>query len=194
MTPYSTSHDKDFFRTRCKQQRAMLDTEEQQHAAQAIISHLLAWDGLTSIQHIAGYHAIRDELSLLPLLTALHERGKQLYLPCTHRQDKNLTFHAWNPSQPLLMGTFGIAQPAPSSPSIIPELVLLPLLACDAQGVRLGYGGGYYDRTLAAIHAQDKHPLLIGVGYDFQYTPSLPRTSHDVTLHTMLTPERIIWF
>lgn len=185
--------EKNFYRSRMLQQRAMHGELESLHAARNISHHFLNTPSLMQAQHIAGYMHIRDEVPLLTLMKHLHEVGKTTYLPITHKQEKTLEFHPWSTSDALHTGAFGIAEPTPSSPTI-PEIILIPLLACDAEGTRLGYGGGFYDRTLAHIHSLGKSPILLGIGYDFQYIDKLPKQPLDVTLHGLITPSALHWF
>lgn len=192
MTHATTPDDKQSLRQRLLDQRGMFSELEAHHAAHAITQHLLTLPQLASMRTVAGYCDIRGEIPSRKLLETLHQHGKQLALPITNTSTRTLEFHPWQPNAPLPLGAFNIPQPVPSA-AIIPDAMLLPLLACDAHGTRLGYGGGFYDRTLAALHAQGHTPLLIGVGYDFQYVDLLPKQPHDVTVHAMITPSGIHW-
>ena len=130
---------------------------------------------------VAGFWPIRDEIDIRPLLTALHEKGHPLALPVTGRRGEPLVFRAWTPGEPLLPGRFGTSHPA--GRVVIPDVLLIPLLAFDAEGRRLGYGGGFYDRTLALLPQARR----IGCAFASQELDSLPSGPYDQRLHAVLT-------
>lgn len=180
-------------RTKTKAQRGMWDAEEQQSASALLYNTLSQTISLRKPCTIAGYAAAQSEIPLFSLLTTLHQQGHNICLPIVEPDSKILSFHHWHPASPLHTKAFGIAEPNPSQPCI-PDIIFLPLLACDQQGYRLGYGGGYYDATIANLYTLEHDPLLIGVGYDFQYIDHIPHESHDKQLHAFLSPERLLWF
>jgi 5-formyltetrahydrofolate cyclo-ligase len=135
---------------------------------------------------VAGYHAIGEEADIDPLLTALHERGHPVGLPRVVAPAAPLQFHAWVPGDALDTGYRKIPEPAANAPVIEPDFLLVPLLAYDATGHRLGYGGGFYDRTLAALRAA-RTVLVIGIAYSDQRVDSLPAGDHDQRLDAVLT-------
>ena len=139
---------------------------------------------------IGGYAAIRDELDPLPLLLALHERGLRICLPSTH-PGPALIFREWTPGSPLQRGKYGIQEPGESQPELIPELLLVPLLAFDRKGNRLGYGAGYYDAVLRNLRARGP-VFAIGAGFDEQEFAEIPREPQDEPLDAILTPSRVI--
>jgi 5-formyltetrahydrofolate cyclo-ligase len=139
---------------------------------------------------IGGYHALRAELDPLPLLTALHARGFRTALPCVSEGDA-LTFREWTPGSDLKRGKFGVAEPAATQPAMHPSIVFVPLVAFDRKGNRLGYGAGYYDACLRDMRA--RQPVLaVGVAFDEQEFPDIPREPQDEPLDTILTPARVI--
>ncbi len=126
---------------------------------------------------IAGYWPIRGEIDPRPLLLAL---GRPIALPVTGPRGTALTFRLWQPGDALTAGPFGLSEPAGSPAE--PDVLLVPLLAYDARGNRLGYGGGYYDRTIAATGA-----LAIGAAYAGQEVAAVPVGPDDRPLAGVVT-------
>ncbi|MBN8551734.1 MAG: 5-formyltetrahydrofolate cyclo-ligase [Caulobacterales bacterium] len=132
---------------------------------------------------IALYNAIGAELDTGPLAQRLVFEGRDLCLPVVSERDAPLSFRAWRPGEALAPDAAGILAPAPSAPLVIPEVILTPLLAFDAESGRLGQGGGYYDRTFAAY----PEAVRIGVAYAGQRVDRVPMEPHDMPLHGVLT-------
>jgi len=132
---------------------------------------------------IALYQAIGAELDVEPLARRLADEGRDLCLPVVTELDAPLSFRAWCPGEALEPDAAGIPGPTPASPIVTPRLILTPLLAFDAEGGRLGQGGGYYDRTFGAYPAV----IRIGVAYAGQQVARVPMQAHDVPLHGVLT-------
>jgi len=136
---------------------------------------------------IAGYHPIGNELDVLPLLEELREVGCVIALPVTPAHDAPLGFRLWAPEDRLAAGRFGVKEPGTEARLIaILDVILVPLLAFDGAGHRLGYGGGYYDRTLHALRAAG-HVVAVGVAFDEQETAAWGAGDHDQTLDWILT-------
>jgi 5-formyltetrahydrofolate cyclo-ligase len=135
---------------------------------------------------IAGYHPIRDEADPRGMMSALGRRGHILALPVIAAANAALVFRQWNEGEALRPNAYGIAEPLPAASEIVPDVVLVPLLAFDALGHRLGYGGGYYDRTLDFIRST-RRVLAIGVAYTGQEIAQLPRDPHDHRLDWIVT-------
>jgi 5-formyltetrahydrofolate cyclo-ligase len=132
---------------------------------------------------IAGYWPMGTEIDIRPALHAYAARGHGLALPVTPRRGERLRFRAWQVGAPLVAGPFGTRQPPPEAEEVEPDLLLVPLLAFDAAGRRLGYGAGYYDRTLAALAMAPR----IGVGFAAQEVPEVPAGPDDVPLALVAT-------
>ena len=132
---------------------------------------------------VAIYHAMASELDAEPLALALIEDGRVLCLPVVEQRDAPLVFRRWTPGDPLEMDAGGCPAPLPLAEIVVPELILTPLLAFDDAGTRLGQGGGYYDRTFAAL----PHITRIGLAYAGQRLQRLPVEPHDIRLHGVLT-------
>lgn len=141
---------------------------------------------------IGGYCAIRDEADPRALMLALLARGHTLALPRMVGRDAPLAFHHWKEVDVLKPGTFGITEPLEDAPLVTPHVLLVPLLAFDGNGHRLGYGGGYYDRTLAHLRAS-RSVHAIGIAYTGQEVPPLPILAHDERLDAVLTENGLRW-
>ncbi len=137
---------------------------------------------------VAGFWPMGTEMDIRPLLHALHARGQVLALPRTPPRGQPLAFHAWAPGDALEAGPMGTSQPAASRPLVAPGLLLVPLLAFDRRGGRLGYGGGYYDRTLPLFPAA----FRLGIAFAAQEVDEVPMEPHDIPLHAIATEAGII--
>jgi len=135
---------------------------------------------------IGGYWPLTGELDVRPLLNACHAQGHELALPCTPRKGKPLVFRAWTPSNDLKAGPYGTREPYPEQPEVNPTLVFVPLLAFTEHGERLGYGGGFYDRTLAKLK-ESTEVFACGIAYAAQEAASLPVDEFDYPLDGVLT-------
>lgn len=135
---------------------------------------------------VAGYWPIGSELDPGPLMTALAQLGASLALPRIH--GNRVHFKAFEDESALISGAMGIKEPPETAPDVAPDIFLVPLLAFDPKGYRLGYGGGYYDRALGFIRAQ-KPCMAIGLGFAEQAVSSVPTEAHDQALDKILTPQ-----
>jgi 5-formyltetrahydrofolate cyclo-ligase len=136
---------------------------------------------------VSGFSAIRDEIDPAQLLAHLHREGYRLCLPVMQGKGLPLVFRAWSPGDAMGRVQWGIAEPLPDKPVLEPDIVLVPLLAFDAHGYRLGYGGGFYDRTLARLRAI-KPVVAVGVAYDELKVDAVPHLHYDQPLDWVLTP------
>jgi 5-formyltetrahydrofolate cyclo-ligase len=133
---------------------------------------------------IAGYAAMRGEADPFPLMAALANQGHALCLPQTRA--KRLVFRSWKPGDPLVVGRLNILEPDDNARERRPDLLLVPLLAFDSRGHRLGYGAGYYDRYLR--EARSKRTIIaIGIAYAGQEVPELPDEDTDEVLDAVVT-------
>ena len=137
--------------------------------------------------NIAGYAAIGTELNIWPLLTSFHEQGQRICLPVIQAPHEALSFRGWSPASKMKKDRYGVDFPA-SGKWVSPKLIFVPLLAFTANGERLGYGGGYYDRTLASLR-QKNEVFACGVAYAGQEVESLPTDAHDAKLDGILTED-----
>jgi len=135
---------------------------------------------------VAGVWPLPGEMDLRPLMNALHDRGHRIVLPQTPARGERLSFRAWSPGAPMRRERFGTF--APEGPVIEPDVVFVPMLAFDRAGNRLGYGGGYYDRTLEAL----PDAMAIGFAYAAQCVAFVPVEPHDAKLKLIATESGII--
>ena len=136
-------------------------------------------------QVIAAYFPMKDEVSALPALDLARAMGKTTALPAFADRDSRMTFHAGDPVDP---GPWGILQPRHESPIVSPDLLLIPLIAIDRRGNRVGMGKGHYDRALPGLRAAGAR--LIGVGWSFQLLAEpLQPDPWDVPLHGFASPD-----
>ena len=137
---------------------------------------------------IASYLPMAGEIDPAPVTDAALALGWRLALPHVTRRNQPMRFLAWAPGEPLIDGPFGLRQPADDGREVVPDLILTPLVAFDAERNRLGQGAGYYDRAFAALPTG----LRIGVAWDAQQVPKVPVDAWDVPLHALLTEQRWI--
>jgi len=142
-----------------------------------------------SPQIVAGYWPVRTELNILPFLSALQDRGVRLCLPITGPAGTALSFHSWAYGAELDRGRYNIQQPFAEAEQLIPDVICVPLLAFDAACHRLGYGGGYYDRTLAAMREAGYQVSAVGMAYAGQELDQLVIGPYDQPLENVLTPQ-----
>lgn len=135
---------------------------------------------------VSGYWPVADELDVRPLLARLHSQGHVIGLPVVVARGQPLRFRRWEPGAPMAAAHYGILVPGETAPEIVPGLVLVPMLAFDRGGWRLGYGGGFYDRTLARLR-QAGPVLAVGVAFAAQEVAAVPRDPLDQRLDWIVT-------
>ncbi|WP_296169682.1 5-formyltetrahydrofolate cyclo-ligase [uncultured Brevundimonas sp.] len=140
-------------------------------------------DELPSAEIVAIYRAIGSEIDTDALALALTSAGRGLCLPVVIAMDEPMIFRRWSPGDPLELDAAGVPAPFPLAETVVPDLILTPLLAFDAWGGRLGQGGGHYDRTFAAV----PDTVRIGLAYAGQQVGMLELEPHDIRLHGVLT-------
>ena len=150
-------------------------------ASSQLAQHVLRLLPLPPASVVAGIWPLPGEIDLRPLWHTLHERGHTILLPQTPPRGQPLVFRVWHPACTMIAERFGTQ--CPDGPIAVPTLIFVPLLAFDAEGHRLGYGGGYYDRTLAAL----PEIPAIGVTYAAQRVASVPAGPHDRSLQMVIS-------
>jgi 5-formyltetrahydrofolate cyclo-ligase len=137
---------------------------------------------------VSAFWPMGPEIDVRPLLDALHARGQALCLPVTPKRGQPLRFRRWAPGDALGHGPMGTRQPLPAAPEVTPDWLFVPLLAFDRAGRRLGYGGGYYDRTLAALPGA----TAVGVAYAGQEMQEVPAGPNDMRLDRVATEKGVV--
>ena len=134
--------------------RSGLEEAERRAAADGLLATLRRERPIETPAVVSGFWPIKEEIDIRPLLIELSNEGCQLALPVVQGKGLPLIFRAWRPGDPLEAGVFGTLQPSAKREVMEPDALIVPLLACDEEGWRLGYGGGFYDRTLAGLRAK----------------------------------------
>lgn len=153
------------------------------HAAALFVKHI----PMDENSVVALYHPIRDELDTEPLFDALQDRGVTVALPVTPKKPMALTFRAFAHGDPLIKGRHGVMAPSPEAMVVSPTIIVVPLLGFTRHGDRLGYGGGYYDRTIAEHRQSPLRPLIVGFAFGAQEVDALPSTPLDQPLDWIVT-------
>lgn len=182
---------KALLRRRARAQRSALSSEARAEASAAICRNFFESVTLGPDEAVAAYWRIRDEVDCQSILIRLMDSGQAVILPVVSGADEPLDMRVWEPGTPLYEAGFGTLAPSDLAPRRVPDVVLMPLLGFDAAGTRLGYGGGYYDRTLAQLPGR---PKLIGLAFSRQELDAIPREPHDVPLDAVITEHGVRFF
>lgn len=164
--------------------RALMRLQPGAHPG-ALVDALLALE-LPADAVVAGVMPLPREPDLMPAWHELHRRGHVIAFPETTPPGESLLFRRWQPGVSLLAGRFGTRYP--DGPETVPDIVFVPLLAWDRRLARIGYGGGYYDRTLAGL----PNAVAIGFGFASQEVASVPTGPYDVPLDAMVTDRDVV--
>jgi 5-formyltetrahydrofolate cyclo-ligase len=170
----------------CRQ--AWAPAPERERAARRACERLMAAVPLPESCAVSAFWPLGDEIDTRPLLEALHAQGHAVGLPIVVARGHPLQFRRWRPQDAMVAASFGIMVPPPEAPLVVPEIVVAPLLAFDRAGYRLGYGGGFYDRTLAGLRAL-RETVAVGYGFAAQEVEAVPRDAYDQRLDWIVTEE-----
>lgn len=194
MTPSEKMHLREQYRAA----RLAISARDAAAAADAIRDHFLTGIVLKAGAAVAGTIPLPGEADPRPLMQALREKGHPLCLPAMPNQTgtpgKPLTFRAYTPGDPLSVAAFGVREPGPEQKVLTPAIVLTPLIAVDHTGNRLGQGGGFYDRTMAAMRTGLHPPRFIGLAFAAQVIDSLPHDRFDQPLDGVVTETGVTLF
>jgi 5-formyltetrahydrofolate cyclo-ligase len=174
--------DKTVLRRALLERRASLSPDVRRQWDAAIAAHLLAWFKAHPVNALGVYWPIRGEPDLRPLYAELATLGICLALPIVDAPDTPLRFVAWTPGDAMVKDAMSVSVPADTSKTVQPEALLIPCLGFNGQNVRLGYGGGFYDRTLAAT----PRPVTVGIAYSCMLA-QFDGAPHDVPLDRIAT-------
>jgi len=158
-----------------------------QSAGARLAEHGLSFLNLRSSATVSGFSAIGEEIDPEPLLIRLIGEGHGAALPVMQGKGLPLIFRAWTPGDAMAAAVWGIPEPLASKAEVVPDVLLVPLLAFDHAGYRLGYGGGFYDRTLDRLRRL-KPVVAVGIAYDEQRVDAVPHLHYDQPLDWVLTP------
>lgn len=167
--------------------QALLGREAAATFARHFFGELLPRLQLSPRSVVAGYSPISSEADPLAILEGASARGFSCALPGVAAPRAPLVFRLWHPGDVLVDGPHGTRQPRPDAPRCLPELVIVPMLAFDKVGRRLGYGGGYYDRTLASLRAAMPVLVAVGLAFSAQEADELPEEGGDQRLDWLVT-------
>ena len=142
---------------------------------------------------VSAFHPLRGEPDTLPLLTTLADEGFATALPAVVGRGSPLTFRLWRPGEPTRAGAMSIREPLEEAPVVDPDLLFVPLACFDRRGHRIGYGAGYYDRTLTNLRAV-KPVHAVGVAYGVCEVDAVPYETHDQSLDAVVTDQETILF
>ena len=140
---------------------------------------------------VSGFMPLKSEINPLPLMQKLAEQGARLALPIVAGRGQPLIMRQWARGEPLASGVWGIREPNPDAPEVEPDILLVPLLAFDRAGHRIGYGAGYYDMTITGLRAK-KPVTAVGIAFAAQEIPVVPATPRDARLDLVLTEKEVI--
>ena len=141
---------------------------------------------------VSGFHPIREEPDMIALLGALADEGFAVALPVVIGPETHLDFRLWRPGEPTALGPMGIPEPLDTSPTVDPDLLFVPLACFDRRGRRIGYGAGFYDRSLARLR-RIKTIRAVGVAYGVCEVASVPYEVHDQILDVVVTEQETIF-
>jgi 5-formyltetrahydrofolate cyclo-ligase len=196
-----SKNNADQLRARLRSLRQSMSVAERQHASTALCARLQQWfdrhlADLAVVRRsspliVAGFWPLDFEPDLRPLLQQLDLHQVTICLPVIVERHAPLEFHRWTPDTPLSVQGFGVMEP-PRQQALVPEILLVPTLGFTAQAARLGYGGGYYDRSLAALQRAGAKPLKIGIAWQqglLTEADGFAPQPHDVRLDAIATPD-----
>ena len=200
LLPYMSKNSADLLRMRLRSLREAIPVAERQQGSMLLCTALLNWFearllartqlGYTQPEIVAGFWPLDGEPDLRPIFAQLHAMGYIVTLPVVVKKQAPLEFHVWQPQDPLSRGAFGVLEPMRGE-VLQPAVLLVPTLGFTDHGARIGYGGGYYDRTLAQISETGQAFVTIGVAWDQarieEETGHRPE-EHDYPLDAILTP------
>lgn len=179
--------DKSALRHQILHQRQSLSIAEWQEKSSLICDRLKENALVQEAKTILAYFSFRQEVDLTPLFNLNKHWG---FPRCV---GKSLEWHSWQPGEELQIGKYGIKEPLSTAPTITPattDLILVPTVACDQQGYRLGYGGGFYDRLLSSLSSSTV--TTIGIAFDFAYLVKLPTDPWDIKLNSICTETKFV--
>ncbi len=182
--------EKERLRREALARRDALPPDTRQAAAEAIAARKFPLAIAPGVI-VSGFMPLKSEINPLPLMRKLAAQGARLALPAVAGRAQPLIMHEWDFGEPLIAGFWGIREPKPEAAEVAPDILLVPLLAFDRAGHRIGYGAGYYDLTIAQLRAR-KPVIAAGLAFAVQEVPTVPATRRDARLDLVLTEREVI--
>lgn len=180
---------KERLRSEMLARRDALDDGLREEAARRIAERALGLSELRDVTPVGAYWPIRSEVDPRRLMEALIARGQDVAL--SQILHPHLSWRLWRPGDVLVKGGFGVREPGPDAPEVFPKALLVPLVAFDRRGGRIGYGKGHFDRAIAALETQ--HPVLtVGLAYAVQEIDEVPVEPHDRLLDVIITEAELV--
>jgi 5-formyltetrahydrofolate cyclo-ligase len=188
--PTTTQTPKAQLRSVTLAQRDAMPADERQRAAEVLATRTFPI-AVPQGAVVSGFMPMRTEINPLPLMRRLAAAGAQLALPVIQGRGKPLLMRAWSFGAPLEARQWGIKEPLDAAPIVEPDILLVPLACFDRTGHRIGYGAGYFDKTIRALWAK-KRVTAIGLAFAAQEIPRVPATDFDERLDLVLTEREVI--
>ena len=189
----SLATDKQALRKEMRAVRRQFHKDKSETASTQLTETATASKLFRAGQIVSCFWPIQTEVDTVPLIQALHKLGCRICLPIVIGEARPLVFRQWMPDTEMIEGDFGAMTPPESSPILVPDVVLCPLLAFDRQGFRLGYGGGFYDRSIEEIRTL-KPVTTAGLAYSVQEVKNVPTEPTDQKLDFLITEKEILEF
>jgi 5-formyltetrahydrofolate cyclo-ligase len=177
-------------RQEARARREAIPAAERAAAAEAVAARAPAVAVATGAV-VSGYSPMRSEINPVPLMRRFLAAGAQLALPVVAGRGQPLIMRAWTFGAPLASGVWGIREPGADAPEVFPDILIVPLLAFDRAGRRIGYGAGYYDMTITKLRAM-KPLVALGLAFAAQQIAEVPTTPRDARLDLVLTEREVI--
>ena len=178
-------------REEARRQRSDIDPATRAAASAAIARHTIDLIEKLRPETLAAYFAVRSEVDTHAILAWADRVHLPVVLPAVEG-DGNLTFRRYRPADALAAGGFGIPTPLPDAEAVLPDVLIVPMLAFDRTGTRLGYGRGHYDRAIAHLRNHRVDPRLVGVAFAVQEVTAVPAEAHDVRMDFIVTETETI--
>jgi 5-formyltetrahydrofolate cyclo-ligase len=189
-----SANNKDVQRQAAFQKRLRVQTADAKQATQHMMENFLRDVPMKEGAVIAGYWPVHSEIHVLPLMVQLQHKGYACALPQMGRKNTPLVFRSWNEKTPMRVNAYDIKEPDPAKSLVVrPDILIVPMLAFDAAGHRLGYGMGFYDTTLRQLKAQGP-VLAVGIAYDLQKMDKVQTESHDCVMDMIVTDKKVYTF
>jgi 5-formyltetrahydrofolate cyclo-ligase len=173
--------------------RSFIGSEYAEKASQTLVKRVHSAIAIQEDMVVAGYIPVHGEINILPLLESCIAKNVGCTLPVITSSDKPMEFRSWKPGDPLQQNSYAIGEPEKSAATLVPDIIFTPLLSCDRQGTRIGYGKGFYDRTIAFLRKTEKKPVIVGICFHVQLSDDkLPCDENDQKLDIIITEKQTI--